>query len=40
MLNSAPEIRDVFGDFDDEEEDTGYAVQHDIEHDTVSIILQ
>lgn len=41
MLHSAPEIRDVFGDFDDEEEDTEYAVRHDIEHDSnVSIICQ
>ncbi|KAI4343945.1 hypothetical protein L6164_011233 [Bauhinia variegata] len=35
MLHSAPEIRDVFGDFDDEdEEDMGYTAQHDIEHDS------
>lgn len=33
-LHSAPEIRDVFGDFDDEEEDMGYAVQQDIEQDS------
>ncbi|CAL0329961.1 unnamed protein product [Lupinus luteus] len=33
-LDSVPEIRDVFGDFDDEEEEEGYAVQHDIEHDS------
>ncbi|XP_061358400.1 protein LEO1 homolog isoform X2 [Gastrolobium bilobum] len=34
-LDSAPEIRDVFGDFDDEEEeDMGYAVQQDIEQDS------
>ncbi|QHN82367.1 uncharacterized protein DS421_20g695200 [Arachis hypogaea] len=33
IRDSAPEIRDVFGDFDDEEED-GYAVHHDIEHDS------
>nr|XP_025703615.1 protein LEO1 homolog [Arachis hypogaea] len=32
--NSAPEIRDVFGDFDDDEEEDGYAVHHDIEHDS------
>ncbi|KAJ7956458.1 protein LEO1-like [Quillaja saponaria] len=35
MLHSAPEIRDVFGDFDDEEEDDGgYAAQNDIEQDS------
>ncbi|KAJ7978722.1 protein LEO1-like [Quillaja saponaria] len=35
MLHSAPEIRDVFGDFDDEEEEGGgYAVQNDIEQDS------
>ncbi|KAF7838520.1 protein LEO1-like protein [Senna tora] len=34
MLQSAPEIRDVFGDFDDEEEEAEYAVRHDIEHDS------
>ncbi|XP_047163699.1 protein LEO1 homolog [Vigna umbellata] len=34
-LHSAPEIRDVFGDFDDdEEEEMGYAVQQDIEQDS------
>ncbi|KAJ1406250.1 Leo1-like protein [Sesbania bispinosa] len=34
-LHSAPEIRDVFGDFDDEEEeDMGYAAQQDIEQDS------
>ncbi|XP_027356518.1 protein LEO1 homolog isoform X1 [Abrus precatorius] len=34
-MHSAPEIRDVFGDFDDEEEeDMGYAVQQDIEQDS------
>ncbi|XP_058788429.1 protein LEO1 homolog isoform X1 [Vicia villosa] len=33
-LNSAPEIRDVFGDFDDEEEDMGYAAQQDIGQDS------
>ncbi|XP_057443078.1 protein LEO1 homolog isoform X2 [Lotus japonicus] len=34
-LHSAPEIRDVFGDFDDdEEEDMGYAAQKDIEQDS------
>jgi len=33
-LDSAPEIRDVFGDFDDEEEDMGYAAQQDIEQDS------
>ncbi|XP_058788426.1 protein LEO1 homolog isoform X2 [Vicia villosa] len=33
-LHSAPEIRDVFGDFDDEEEDTGYAAQQDIGQDS------
>ncbi|XP_019463918.1 PREDICTED: protein LEO1 homolog isoform X2 [Lupinus angustifolius] len=33
-LHSVPEIRDVFGDFDDEEEEEGYAVQHDIEQDS------
>ena len=40
MLNSASEIWGVFRDFDDDEEDAGYTVQHDIEQDTVSIILQ
>ena len=35
IRDSAPEIRDVFGDFDDdEEEEGGYAVQHDIEQDS------
>ncbi|CAI8596246.1 unnamed protein product [Vicia faba] len=33
-LHSAPEIRDVFGDFDDEEEDMGYAAQQDIGQDS------
>ncbi|KAF1887840.1 hypothetical protein Lal_00023848 [Lupinus albus] len=33
-LHSVPEIRDVFGDFDDEEEEEGYAVQNDVEHDS------
>ncbi|KAK2387683.1 protein LEO1 protein [Trifolium repens] len=34
-LHSAPEIRDVFGDFDDEEEeDMAYAVQQDNEQDS------
>lgn len=34
-LHSAPEIRDVFGDFDDdEEEEMGYTVQKDIEQDS------
>ncbi|KAG5032243.1 hypothetical protein JHK82_015819 [Glycine max] len=34
-LHSAPEIRDVFGDFDDdEEEEMGYAIQQDIEQDS------
>ncbi|KAE9610275.1 hypothetical protein Lal_00006369 [Lupinus albus] len=33
-LHSVPEIRDVFGDFDDEEEEEVYAVQHDIEQDS------
>jgi RNA polymerase-associated protein LEO1 len=34
-LHSAPEIRDVFGDFDDEEEeDMTYAVQQDNEQDS------
>ncbi|KAL3024884.1 hypothetical protein AAZX31_04G149300 [Glycine max] len=34
-LHAAPEIRDVFGDFDDdEEEDIGYAVQQDIRQDS------
>ncbi|GAU44270.1 hypothetical protein TSUD_133150, partial [Trifolium subterraneum] len=34
-LHSAPEIRDVFGDFDDEEEeDMGYAVRQDNEQDS------
>ncbi|XP_061346651.1 protein LEO1 homolog isoform X2 [Gastrolobium bilobum] len=34
-LHSVPEIRDVFGDFDDEEEEeVEYAVQHDIEQDS------
>lgn len=33
--HSAPEIRDVFGDFDDdEEEEMGYAVQQDMEQDS------
>lgn len=35
-LHSVPEIRDVFGDFDDEEEEVGYAVQHDIQDSNVS----
>ncbi|XP_015943324.1 protein LEO1 homolog [Arachis duranensis] len=34
IRDSAPEIRDVFGDFDDDEEEDGYAVHHDIEHDS------
>lgn len=34
MLHSAPEIRDVFGDLDDEEDEAEYAVRHDIEHDS------
>ncbi|XLT86168.1 hypothetical protein HN873_007921, partial [Arachis hypogaea] len=34
IRDSAPEIRDVFGDFDDDEEDDGYAVHHDIEYDS------
>ncbi|KAI9088386.1 hypothetical protein K1719_029835 [Acacia pycnantha] len=34
MLDSAPEIRNVFGDFDDEEDEAEYAVRHDIEHDS------
>ncbi|KAK7354237.1 hypothetical protein VNO80_19696 [Phaseolus coccineus] len=34
-MHSAPEIRDVFGDFDDDEdEEMGYAVQQDIEQDS------
>ncbi|KAL2340707.1 hypothetical protein Fmac_008647 [Flemingia macrophylla] len=34
-MHSAPEIRDVFGDFDDdEEEEMGYAVQQDMEQDS------
>lgn len=34
-LHAAPEIRDVFGDFDDdEEEEMGYAIQQDIEQDS------
>lgn len=34
-LHSAPEIRDVFGDLDDDEdEEMGYAVQQDIEQDS------
>ena len=34
-MHAAPEIRDVFGDFDDdEEEDIGYAVQQDIRQDS------
>lgn len=40
-LHSAPEIRDVFGDFDDEEEDMGYAAQQDIGQDSnVSVRCQ
>ncbi|XP_057733604.1 uncharacterized protein LOC130948758 [Arachis stenosperma] len=34
IRDSAPEIRDVFEDFDDDEEEDGYAVHHDIEHDS------
>ncbi|KAL4394668.1 hypothetical protein AHAS_Ahas02G0175000 [Arachis hypogaea] len=34
IRDSAPEIRDVFGDFDDDEEEDGYVVHHDIEHDS------
>ncbi|KAE9610274.1 putative leo1-like protein [Lupinus albus] len=30
-LHSVPEMHDVFGDSDDEDEEVGYAVQHDIQ---------
>lgn len=33
-LHSAPEIRDVFGDLDDEEEDMGYEGHKDLERDS------
>lgn len=32
-MHAAPEIRDVFGDFDEDEE-MGYAAQQDIEQDS------
>ncbi|XLU67738.1 hypothetical protein S245_026791, partial [Arachis hypogaea] len=34
IRDSAPKIRDVFGDFDDDEEEDGYTVHHDIKLDS------